>query len=201
MRLCAIVPQQRLSLAKSRLGTILDPRARERLSLSLLRQVCAVLREVPSVEGIVILTPDPAVRHHAGQWGIPAWPDPAPDLNAALAGAAARGWDAGGCRAALVIAGDLPWVSPADVTSLAEAAGPDTLVLAPSKDGTGTNALVVPRGVPFRPAYGPGSRAAHRREAMRAGLRLIELYRPGLAFDVDVPEDLEALRAGGYSRG
>ncbi len=95
-------------------------------------------------------------------------------------------------RGILVIAADLPWVQPSDISALVHAAGPDTLVLAPSRDGTGTNALLVPPGVHIRPAYGEGSRAAHRREARRLGLRLAEVVRPGLGFDVDRPEDLAA---------
>ncbi len=93
-------------------------------------------------------------------------------------------------RGVLVIAADLPWVQPSDIIALVGAAGPNTLVLAPSRDGTGTNALLVPSGVHLRPAYGEGSRAAHRREARRLGLRLAEVVRPGLGFDVDRPEDL-----------
>lgn len=96
-------------------------------------------------------------------------------------------------RGILVIAADLPWVSPSDIIALVLAAGPETLVLAPSRDGTGTNALLVPPGVRMRPAYGEGSRAAHRREARRLGLRLAEVVRPGLGFDVDRPEDLTGI--------
>ncbi len=225
MRVVAIVPQQRLSIAKSRLAPVLDPRARATLSLALLRRVCGVLREVPAVEAITIMTPDPMVQQHAAWWGILSQPDPAPGLNAALAEAtaqvalsgtaarvplakmaararlmqtAARGSDSGGRRGVLVIAADLPHLSVSDVVTLVGAAGAQTLVLAPSKDGTGTNALVAPPGVPFRPAYGVGSRSAHHREADRAGLRPVEIYRPGLAFDIDLPEDLAG---AGYSQG
>lgn len=200
MRVFAIIPQKRLTLAKSRLAPAVDPGARAQLSLALLRRVCDVLRQAPAVEAVEVMTPDPAVRDHAAGWGVSSFPDPLPDLNSALGEVVARA----GCaqrarahrdrarRAMLVIAADLPWVSAADVAAIMRAAGPEMLVLAPSKDGTGTNALVMPPGVPFHPAFGPGSRAAHRRAAQRAGLRYVEICRPGLAFDVDLPEDLWA---------
>ncbi len=220
MRISAIVPQKRLALAKSRLATVLDPGARAALSLAWLRRVCAALLAVPAVEAVTIMTPDPVVRSHASRWGVASCADPGPDFNTALdaaigslAAVAARGRDHGPAprrrpargradrsvpparsegrgRGILVIAADLPWVSPSDIIALVLAAGPDTLVLAPSRDGMGTNALLVPPGVHVRPAYGEGSRAAHRREAHRLGLRLAEVVRPGLGFDVDRPEDL-----------
>lgn len=193
MRVFAIIPQKRLALAKGRLARAVDPRTRAQLSLALLRRVCDVLRQVPAVETVEVMTPDPAVRDHAAGWGVSSFPDPLPDLNSALGEVVARAACAHrdrARRAMLVIAADLPWVSAADVAAIVRAAGPETLVLAPSKDGTGTNALVMPPGVPFHPAFGPGSRAAHRRAAQRAGLRYVEICRPGLAFDVDLPEDL-----------
>ncbi len=196
MRAVAIVPQKSLAAAKSRLAPAVDARTREELSLLLLRRVSGALRQTPAVEAVEIMTPDSAVRDHAGGWGVASRADPLPDLNGALGEVAARLARASRTRrgsagrALLVIAGDLPWVSPLDIAALLEAAGSDTLVLAPSKDGTGTNALVIPPGVPFHPAFGPGSRAAHRRAARAAGLHYVEISRPGLAYDVDVPEDL-----------
>ncbi|HKV70030.1 MAG TPA: hypothetical protein VJN62_02225, partial [Gemmatimonadales bacterium] len=66
--------------------------------------------------------------------------------------------------------------------------------LAPSRDESGTNALLLPPGVVIHPAYGLGSRRAHRSIARRLGLRVVEVHRPGLAFDLDTPADLAALR-------
>ncbi len=220
MRISAIVPQKPLALAKSRLATVLDPVARAALSLAWLRRVSAALLAVPAVEAVMIMTPDPLVRSHASRWGVASCADLGPDLNTALdaaigslAATSARGRNHGPAprrrpargradrsapparsedhgRGILVIAADLPWILASDIIALALAAGPDTLVLAPSRDGTGTNALLVPPGVHVRPAYGAGSRAAHRREARRLGLRVAEVVRPGLGFDVDRPEDL-----------
>jgi 2-phospho-L-lactate/phosphoenolpyruvate guanylyltransferase len=186
----AIVPQKALSAAKSRLGGALPRAARMELSMILLRRVCGVLRAAPGVEGIAIMTPDPAVAARAAGWGVSAFPDAGPDLNTALQRSietAAR------CHAVLVVAGDLPFVTPADVAALLAAAAPGRLVVAPSKEGTGTNAVVVPPGLAFQPAYGAGSLAAHRRGARALRYEVIEVRRPGLAFDVDSEIDLRGL--------
>jgi len=192
VRARAIVPQKPLAAAKSRLGEALSPAARIELSVALLRHVCGALRAVGDIEGLTVMTPDPAVRARAGAWGIATFPDPGPGLNAALARTMQT--IRRSC-AVLIVAGDLPLLRPADVASLLAAAGPDRLVVAPSKEGTGTNAALVPPGMRFCPAYGAASLVAHRGGARLLGYDVVEVRRPGLAFDVDTEADLLALRA------
>jgi 2-phospho-L-lactate/phosphoenolpyruvate guanylyltransferase len=187
----AIVPQKALSTAKSRLGASLGPKQRIELSLALLRIVCGALRAAPGIERVTVMTPDPAVGGRVGAWGVAVVPDPGPGLNAALARMITR---VGRSAACLIIAGDLPLLSAADVASLLAAGGSRTLVLAPSKEGTGTNAVLIPAGMPFRPAYGPGSLRRHRLGAQLLGYEAVEVRRPGLTFDVDGAADLEMLR-------
>ncbi len=191
MRARAIVPQKRLFEAKSRLEPVLSAPDRAALCLAVLSHVCAALKAAPSVESIVVMTADPAARVQAAALGIPALPDVRPGLNDALEQAMRDGATA---DAILVIAADLPLLDPADVEAMLAAARPGRLVLAPSKEGTGTNAVVVPPGVVFHPAYGGGSLSAHRRGARAAGYEVVEIRRSGLAFDLDTEADLRALR-------
>jgi 2-phospho-L-lactate guanylyltransferase len=190
----AIIPQKRLADAKSRLASVVAPEARAALSRRLLARVCGAVRAVPAVEALTIVTPDPAVREWARRRGYETVVDPEQGLNPALAHALRLPRCEG--RAILILAADLPWVRPSDVAALVSAGRAGRLVLAPSKDGMGTGALLVPADVRFGPAFGTGSRAAHRRAAERLGLEVIELLRPGLACDLDGPEDLAALDAG-----
>ena len=193
MRARALVPQKALSAAKSRLEGTLSADARMELSLALLRHVCAALRAVAQVESIAVMTPDPAVRARAAAWGVPTFVDPCPGLNAALTQAVRT---AESSAAILIVAGDLALLGPADAAALLAAAAPGRLVLAPSKEGTGTNAVLVPPGMTFHPAYGGASLAAHRDMARARGYDVLEIRRPGLAFDVDTEADLRAVRYG-----
>ncbi len=188
MRVGAIVPQKLIRLAKSRLAGALAPEARGALSLALLGTVCAALRAVPAIEEVAVLTPDPLVRAWADARGVRTLVDHGVGLNAALEGALASA--VAPSRAVLVIASDLPLLQPVDVATLVSRAGSDTVVLAPSKDGLGTNAMLLPPGIRLRPAYGEGSLLAHRRAAIARGVRTIEVRRPGLALDIDDPADL-----------
>ena len=194
MRARAVVPQKTLSGAKSRLEGVLSAVERAEFSLRLLRTVCAALAAVDSVESVVVMTPDAAVRERVGSWGIRSLVDPHPGLNGALAEIIRQ--TPPGC-AVLVVAADLPLLRPADVAAILAACRPGALVLAPSKEGTGTNAVVVPPGMAFHPAYGTGSRAAHHRGARALGHDVVEVRRPGLAFDVDSEADLLAMRYWG----
>ncbi len=191
MRVYAIVPQKALVEAKSRLGDVLDVEARAALSLALLETVCAGLRADPRVEHVVVMTPDPKVRAFAAACGLRSTPDPCAGLNEALV-EAFRSLPAHS-HAILVISADLPLLQPSDVAALCSAGETHRVVLAPSRDAAGTNALLLPPAAAVRPAFGPASLAVHRSRARALGLQVTEVNRPGLAFDLDTPMDLAAL--------
>jgi 2-phospho-L-lactate guanylyltransferase len=193
--ICAIVPQKSLAVAKSRLGQVLTAGARTALSLELLKRVCTVLGASRGIEDIVVMTPDPAVGAFAATCGIRTVADSAPGLNESLVEmfrSLSRG-----SRGILVIAADLPLLQPADIAAALAAGRRRALVVAPSRDNVGTNALLFPPAATFPPAFGQGSLAAHRRRAAALGLRVVEVRRPGLAFDLDTPAELAAL---GFAR-
>jgi 2-phospho-L-lactate guanylyltransferase len=94
----------------------------------------------------------------------------------------------------LVLNADLPLLAPAELLVLVEAAETFGCALAPDRHETGTNAVALLAGVPFRFAFGPGSLAAHQRSAPQAS---VVLY-PGLACDLDTPADIAHLLASGH---
>ena len=197
MNVCALVPQKSLAIAKGRLSAVLSRAARAQLSLRLLQSVCRALGAVDAVKSVTVMTPDPDVQRHATRWGVRVTFDARPDLNGALAALFAG--LAGPEHALLVVAADLPMLRPSDVAAVIARGTHRSIVLAPSKDGTGTNALLLPPGVAMLPAYGPGSLFAHRERARHLGLRVVEIRRPGLGFDVDTPGDLTGLERMGWS--
>jgi 2-phospho-L-lactate guanylyltransferase len=69
----------------------------------------------------------------------------------------------------------------------------DEVVIVPCHRNDGTPVLSVPVSAPFQFSYGDGSFARHRAEAERLGLPLRIVRDDALAFDVDVPADLERL--------
>jgi 2-phospho-L-lactate guanylyltransferase len=82
-----------------------------------------------------------------------------------------------------------------DLRELVDMAGPPpVVVLAPDRRQAGTNALLVsPPGL-IEYVFGPSSFDRHRASALAAGARVLVCDRPGLALDLDLPEDLGLFR-------
>jgi 2-phospho-L-lactate guanylyltransferase len=181
-----LVPLKRLGRAKSRLAEALTPAERAALMVGMLERVIAAIRGA-GFDRITLVTSEPLAHDGAATWhdGDLPW-------NEALAGAIAAVVDE---EIVAVIAADLPFLQPRDVTALIEATPARGLAVGRACDA-GTNAVSMrPPGVlPTR--FGePGSAALHAASARARGLECVTLDRPGLAFDVDTPEDLERLNA------
>lgn len=188
MHIEAIVPLKQIAGGKSRLAGALAEPERVRLIRAMLGRVIEALASVRSLKRVSVLTVDPRL--------VPApaehLQDTGEELNAALArGARAR--QEAGTQALLILAADLPFVTPEDVCALVDASRSGSVVAAPDWKGAGTNALAFPLapGLPMR--FGPDSFAAHEAEARAAGLTWLPVHRPGLAFDLDEPAQLAAL--------
>jgi 2-phospho-L-lactate guanylyltransferase len=193
----AVVPVKALVQAKSRLSVRLDADGRRRLVLAMLADVLAALGACPQLGGIIVVTPDDDVATAARERGADVLLEDAPagDLNGAIALGIAQAADRG-AGAVVVVPGDVPLATPGELTKLlATSKGMGVAVaVAPSRDGNGTNALVLTPPDVLAPAFGPNSCQRHLSQARAKGLsrRVIEL--PGLGFDVDEPGDLDRLR-------
>ena len=94
-------------------------------------------------------------------------------------------------RTCLVLLADLPLLAVDDIEAMLDMAGPERLVLAPDRHGQGTNALITDLADGFEPAFGEGSLADHRQQALRRGWSVGEYNSPGTALDLDTPDDLD----------
>jgi len=89
---------------------------------------------------------------------------------------------------------DLPLVRGSDIDELLsiECTAPGAVIV-PSRDGTGTNALLRTPPTLFPSHFGPGSFAKHCGEARRSGACLLVRRSPRLEMDIDDESDLRAL--------
>jgi|SRR6266850_678830 len=89
---------------------------------------------------------------------------------------------------------DLPLIQSSDIDELlvAECQAP-ALVIVPSRDGTGTNAMLRTPPTLFPSHFGNGSFAKHLAEAEKAHARVTVRRNPRLEMDVDDEGDLRAL--------
>lgn len=187
-RTSVVIPVQAFEHAKSRLGAALDAEERRDLVERLLRGTIAAALATPGVEEVVVVSPDPEVLEVAGDAGARPLEQRSRGLNPALQEARAA---ATGSRL-LVLPADLPGVHPEDlarVLAAGDAAGSPSVVLAPDRHGTGTNALLLDPPDAIDPAFGGDSRAAHGWLAASAEIPFTELAGT-LDLDVDTPDDL-----------
>lgn len=191
----AVVPIKALVGVKSRLASVLDDAARADFVKAMARDVLAALKSVTALDGIAVVTHDPAVAALAKEEGVAGLDDSAASgLSSAiaLAGDALKEKGAGHL---LVILADTPRLKPHEIEAALHAydsaPGP-SLVLAPSRDGDGSNLMIFAPSA-FKLAYGPGSAAAHEAAAKEAGLAVIRLHLEGAGHDLDTPQDFEDL--------
>ncbi|MDQ2853975.1 MAG: 2-phospho-L-lactate guanylyltransferase [Chloroflexota bacterium] len=183
-----IVPHRGLAAAKTRLAPVLDDAEREALARRLLERVLRVAHE--ACGDVVVITPSEALQAQVSAAGARLVVQRGMGLNAGLE-QARREALGDGIDSLLVLHGDLPNLGADDIAALLAAVPqPGGVAIAPDRTGSGTNALALrpPDAIGFR--FGVGSFDAHRAEAEAAGVALAEVHRPGLAFDLDTPEDL-----------
>jgi len=179
-----------LGEAKQRLAPAYPPEFRRALVVAMLRDVLAALAGTPGLDGISVVTADPAVAAIARDHGASLVADAGGGLNLAVATAARRrAADGGG--AVLVVPGDVPAASPGEIDQIlaAHRDGHD-VVIVPANDRRGTNALLVAPPDGFAFAYGEDSFPKHLAAAREAGFAPFTLPLPGLGLDIDHPDDV-----------
>jgi 2-phospho-L-lactate guanylyltransferase len=183
-----IVPHRGLAAAKTRLTPVLDDGEREALARRLLIQVLEVAHQ--ACGDVVVITPSEALEPLVATAGARLVVQRGLGLNAGLEQARQEAI-ADGVTTLVILHGDLPNLTTDDVAALLDAVAEDGgIAIAPDRAGSGTNALALrpPDAIGFR--FGVGSFAAHLAEAKEAGIKVVEVHRPGLAFDLDTPADL-----------
>ena len=196
MNTWALVPAKPPALAKTRLAGVLDARERACLVQAMLDDLLRSLARVPSLGGVALVTREPRL---AGS-GVRCIADPGGGLNEALAHGC-RVLTRDGAHRVLLIAGDTPLTTAAEIGLVLDAGSDADVVLVPDAAGRGTNAMLLSPPTALAPAFGPDSFARHARHAGRRGLRTRMLGLAGIGLDIDEPRDLLRLRAHVAHRG
>lgn len=187
----AIVPVNVPNGSKRRLSRRLDANQRASLTITMLINVLSALKRSSSVSSVTVVCADRQVQPVVeGRGAVFLWEGRRRGLNPAL-GFAMR--QVRSNSSVLIIHADLPLVKSYDVDSLVRRAGNCSLALVPSKDGMGTNAILMRSPNMIRLAFGNDSFHRHYALArkMNLALRIVRIH--GVAFDIDDEQDLDEL--------
>jgi 2-phospho-L-lactate guanylyltransferase len=197
----AAVPVKDVANAKQRLVRTLEPSQRRALARAMLIDVLHALTGA-GLERVWVVTREPEVAEIARGLGAEALAEAENQGHTAAVAAAQAEAARVGAHAFLTIPGDVPCVTAAEIRALVDAlAAPPAVVFAPSRSGLGTNGVLLapPAAMPLR--FGEPSFDNHLAAARALGLEPRVVRLRGLGLDVDLPEDLAALRAEGGATG
>jgi 2-phospho-L-lactate guanylyltransferase len=190
MRIHALIPVKELVNAKSRLTPPFSGHERAALMVEMLGNVIAAAQASDEFARITVVSPDATVLDFAEAHGVATLRQYTVGLNPALDEARIDAL-AHGAEAILALHADLPDLHPADLAHIVRLLPPSpAAVLAPDHTGSGTNALLIapPDALPF--LFGPDSFARHIAAAERLNLAYAVAHAPGIAGDVDTPDDV-----------
>jgi 2-phospho-L-lactate guanylyltransferase len=189
-----LLPVKDLRDAKKRLAGLLNPEQRFALANAMLADAVHALQRVRLAHTIFVVTNYAPVIRTALENGWEVIREYQQISESISVDAASRHCASLGVTSLLRLPLDVPLVQASDVDELLaiECEAP-AVILVPSRDGTGTNAILRAQPDLFPSHFGTGSFTKHTAEAELAGAKLIVRRNPRLEMDVDDEADLRAL--------
>jgi 2-phospho-L-lactate guanylyltransferase len=189
-----LLPVKDLNNAKKRLMAVLTPEERFALAGAMLADTIRAVRGVRCAERIFVVTNYEPVMQLAeeNRWEILREEQQISESDSV--DAASKICEQLSVTGLLRLPLDLPLIQSSDIDELltVECQAP-ALVIVPSRDGTGTNAMMRSPPTLFPTHFGSGSFAKHLAEAERAHARVMVRRNARVEMDVDHEADLRAL--------
>jgi 2-phospho-L-lactate/phosphoenolpyruvate guanylyltransferase len=188
-----LVPVKNLASAKQRLAPVLDQASRTKLAQAMLHDVLSALHGWKNRLPVAVVTSDAYAMDLAAEYGFEIIPDPDnPGETGAIEMATCVCVERG-VEWTLIIPADIPLIEAWEVEEILKRAPAEGSVLAAAGDGRGTNAAFRRPANLFPLRFGSDSFKPHHTAAQATGKPCIVLRLPGIAVDIDNPEDLKQL--------
>jgi len=192
-----LVPVKNTSSAKQRLAAVLDQPSRTALAQAMLYDVLTTLHNWPARKNarptVAVVTNDPYAVKLATEYEFEVIPDPDNPGETGAIEMATRICVERGVESTLVIPADIPLIQSWELDEILKHAPAEGSVLVPAADGRGTNAIFRRPANLFPLRFGNDSFKPHHAAARETGKPCVVLNLPGIAVDVDNPEDLDQL--------
>jgi 2-phospho-L-lactate guanylyltransferase len=195
-----LIPVKNLASAKQRLSFVLGPEERAELARAMCEDVLDTVARWQGRPEVAVVTSDPFATELALRFDFQVIAD---ELNPGETGAiemATAVCRQRGTQNTLVIPADIPLMEESELQQIMDSAEGAGAVLVPDAAGRGSNAVLRAPADLFPLRFGNDSFLPHLAAARATGLRCVVLELPGIALDVDRPEDLQALAMAPGSR-
>jgi len=195
-----LIPVKDLTHAKTRLAGLLSEDERQRLAWSMFEDVGRAAAGARKPDRVVLVTSFGPAVEHGRKLGWDILLEESQVSESASIDWASRALSERGFQSVMRLPADLPLVRAEDIDALMslELECPGAL-LVPSREGTGTNAIIRTPPALFPSRFGPNSLALHRQEAARVGVECLIVDKVRIALDIDEPADVELLVEHGRS--
>jgi 2-phospho-L-lactate guanylyltransferase len=188
-----LIPVKNLDTAKQRLARMFDQATRTQLAKAMLHDVLEAVGTWKNRPPVSLVTNDPFALDLARGFNFEVIPDRENRGETYAIEMATRKCEERGIDNTLVIPGDIPLIRGSELEQIMNIAPREGSVLVPAADGRGSNAIFRrPAGL-FPLRFGNDSFKPHLAAAGATGRPCVVLSLPGIALDVDNPEDLQQL--------
>src|SRR5256885_5670529 len=189
-----LLPVKDLRNAKKRLIGVLTPEERFSLAETMLADTVRAVQGVRRIEKVFVITNYAPAMQLAEENGWEILREEQQISESHSVDAASKLCEQNGVSGLLRLPLDLPLIQSSDIDELlALKCRAPSLVIVPSRDGTGTNAILRTPPTLFPSHFGTGSFAKHLAEAESSHAQVIVRRNARLEMDVDGEPDLRAL--------
>ena len=189
-----LLPVKDLSRAKQRLAPLMTQAERTRLAWAMLENTFAAAAQTRNVDRIAVVTLYPPAIELAEKFGMEVICEREQVSESASVDFGSKELLKCGAQAVLRLPIDLPLLTTEDIETLLDYDNvAPSAVIVPSRDGTGTNALLRRPPDLFPSHFGAHSLSKHLAAAEKAKARCRVLALPRIALDIDEPADLVEL--------
>ncbi len=187
-----IVPVKRFPRSKTRLAPTLSAQERQTLSICMLEDVLTAIQNTEKFDCTLLVGPDDPSSTIAKNYGTSYLGEVRQESMNASVNKATKWCISREADSTLIIPSDIPLVKPGDLDEIICLCDASTqVILCPSSNGTGTNALLrVPSDI-IPPCYGRNSFQKHIRKADRKGIPYRIHRSKRISLDIDTIEDLK----------
>jgi 2-phospho-L-lactate guanylyltransferase len=193
-----LIPIKSPERAKTRLARLLSPDERRKLAWAMFEDVSRAAASASGPDRVVLVSSFAPAIEKARDFGWEVLVEEEQVSESASVDWASLRLRQIGFDTVMRLPADAPLVRAEDIDELFKInlKAPAALMV-PSREGTGTNAIIRTPADLFPSRFGPNSLALHREEAARAGVECLIVENARIALDIDEPADLEMLLAMG----